>query len=43
LTRPELEQIDGEVLAVIEDSVLKAKAASKPPAADLHTDVYVSY
>jgi acetoin:2,6-dichlorophenolindophenol oxidoreductase subunit alpha len=43
LTRPELEQIDEEVLAVIEDSVGKAKAAPKPPAADLLTDVYVSY
>jgi len=43
LTRSELEQIDEEVLVVIEDSVVKAKAASKPPAVDLLTDVYVSY
>ncbi len=43
LTRSELEQVDEEVLAVIEDSVEKAKAARKPPAADLLTDVYVSY
>jgi acetoin:2,6-dichlorophenolindophenol oxidoreductase subunit alpha len=43
LTRPELEQIDKEVLAVIEDSAGKAKAAPKPSAVDLLTDVYVSY
>jgi TPP-dependent pyruvate/acetoin dehydrogenase alpha subunit len=43
LTRPELEQIDEEVLAVIEDSCGKAKAAPKPSAVDLLTDVYVSY
>lgn len=43
LTRPELEQIDEEVLAVIEDSAGKAKAAPKPSAVDLLTDVYVSY
>jgi TPP-dependent pyruvate/acetoin dehydrogenase alpha subunit len=43
LTRPELEQIDEEVLAVIDDSVGKAKTAIKPPAVDLLTDVYVSY
>jgi acetoin:2,6-dichlorophenolindophenol oxidoreductase subunit alpha len=43
LTRPELEQIDEEVLAVIEDSAGKAKAAPKPAAVDLLTDVYVSY
>ncbi|MGH9549124.1 MAG: thiamine pyrophosphate-dependent enzyme, partial [Terriglobales bacterium] len=39
----ELRQIDEEVFAVIEDSVVKAKAACKPSAADLLTDVYVSY
>jgi TPP-dependent pyruvate/acetoin dehydrogenase alpha subunit len=43
LKRCELDQIDAEVLAVIEDSVVMAKAASKPSAADLLTDVYVSY
>jgi TPP-dependent pyruvate/acetoin dehydrogenase alpha subunit len=43
LTRPQLEQIDEEVLAVIADSVGKAKAAPKPSAVDLLTDVYVSY
>ncbi len=43
LKRCELDQIDAQVLAVIEDSVVMAKAASKPSAADLLTDVYVSY
>jgi acetoin:2,6-dichlorophenolindophenol oxidoreductase subunit alpha len=43
LERHELRQIDEEVFAVIEDSVVKAKAACKPSAADLLTDVYVSY
>jgi TPP-dependent pyruvate/acetoin dehydrogenase alpha subunit len=39
----ELETIDREVIALIDDSVAKAKAAAKPTAADLLTDVYVSY
>jgi TPP-dependent pyruvate/acetoin dehydrogenase alpha subunit len=39
----ELETIDREVIALIDDSVAKAKAAAKPAAADLLTDVYVSY
>jgi acetoin:2,6-dichlorophenolindophenol oxidoreductase subunit alpha len=43
LKSSELGQIDAEVLAVIEDSVVKAKAASKPSAPDLLADVYVSY
>ncbi len=43
LNCPELEQIDKEVLAVIEDSVRKAKAAPRPSAADLLTDVHLSY
>jgi acetoin:2,6-dichlorophenolindophenol oxidoreductase subunit alpha len=43
LTRPELEQIDEEVLALIEDSAGKAKTARKPSAVELLTDVYVSY
>jgi pyruvate dehydrogenase E1 component alpha subunit len=41
--KPELDKIDTEVLALIEDSVKQAKAAPKPTAADLMTDVYVSY
>ncbi len=39
----ELKTIDGEVLAVIEDAVKQAKAAPLPAAADLTTDVYVTY
>jgi hypothetical protein len=30
-------------MALIEDSVVKAKAGTKPAPADLLTDVYVSY
>ena len=43
LAQAELDAIDKEVLALIEDSVAKAKAAPKPTAKDLLTDVYVSY
>ncbi|MGD9537623.1 MAG: thiamine pyrophosphate-dependent dehydrogenase E1 component subunit alpha [Alphaproteobacteria bacterium] len=43
LDKAELDKVDAEVLAQIEDSVKKAKAAPKPTAADLMTDVYVSY
>jgi pyruvate dehydrogenase E1 component alpha subunit len=39
----ELKTIDGEVLAIIEDAVKQAKAAPLPAAADLTTDVYVTY
>ncbi len=39
----ELAQIDREVAQLIDDSVVQAKAASKPEAADLLTDVYVTY
>ncbi|MBB1162015.1 thiamine pyrophosphate-dependent dehydrogenase E1 component subunit alpha [Aquariibacter albus] len=39
----ELEAIDREVLGLIEDAVVQAKAAPLPSAADLLTDVYVSY
>ncbi len=43
ITAAELEAIDKEVLALIEDSVAKAQAAPNPTAADLLTGVYVSY
>ncbi|NVN90137.1 MAG: thiamine pyrophosphate-dependent dehydrogenase E1 component subunit alpha [Desulfuromonadales bacterium] len=43
VTVGEIEAIDKEVLALIEDSVVKAKAAPKPTAADLLTGVYVTY
>jgi pyruvate dehydrogenase E1 component alpha subunit len=39
----ELKTIDSEVLGLIEDAVKQAKAAPLPTAADLTTDVYVSY
>ncbi len=39
----EMLSIDEEVIALIEDAVIKAKAAPKPTAEDLLTDVYVSY
>jgi pyruvate dehydrogenase E1 component alpha subunit len=43
VTAAELEAIDKEVLALIEDSVVKALAAPKPGPEDLLTGVYVSY
>ncbi|MBS0551737.1 MAG: ABC transporter substrate-binding protein, partial [Proteobacteria bacterium] len=39
----QLDAIDAEVKALIDDSVAKAKADPKPTAAELMTDVYVSY
>jgi pyruvate dehydrogenase E1 component alpha subunit len=35
--------IDHQVMALIDESVVKAKAGAKPASADLLTDVYVSY
>jgi len=43
LSAAELKAVDDEVLAVIEDAVRQAKAAPLPAAADLTTDVYVTY
>jgi len=43
VTASELKSIDDEVLGLIEDAVKQAKAAPLPTAADLLTDVYVSY
>jgi TPP-dependent pyruvate/acetoin dehydrogenase alpha subunit len=43
LNQTELEIIDREVEALINDAVLKAKAAPRPVEADLLTDVYISY
>ena len=43
LKAAEVEAIDREVLALIEDAVKQAKAAPLPTAADLLTDVYVNY
>jgi len=39
----ELDAVDKEVLVLIDRAVTKAKADPKPEAADLLTDVYVSY
>jgi acetoin:2,6-dichlorophenolindophenol oxidoreductase subunit alpha len=43
LTQSELDGIDREVAALVEDSVKQAKSAPKPGLADLLTDVYISY
>jgi len=43
ISAAELEAIDKEVLALVDDAVTKAKASPKPTEADLLTDVYVSY
>lgn len=43
ITREQLDAIDREVKALIDDAVVRAKADPKPTAADLTTDVYVSY
>lgn len=43
VTAAELKAIGDEVLAAIEDAVKQAKAAPLPTAADLTTDVYVTY
>jgi len=43
LTGDQLDQIDSEVAAAVEASVVAAKAAPKPGPEDLLTDVYVSY
>ena len=43
VSRGELDAIDREIVAEIEQAVSMAKAAPSPTAADLLTDVYVSY
>ncbi|HSN32451.1 MAG TPA: thiamine pyrophosphate-dependent enzyme, partial [Ideonella sp.] len=43
ISAAELKTIDDEVLGLIERAVKEAKAAPLPTAADLTTDVYVSY
>jgi pyruvate dehydrogenase E1 component alpha subunit len=43
LQAAELDQIDEQVLAVIDEAVTRAKAAPEPREEDLLTDVYVSY
>ena len=43
ISASELSAIDDEVMTLIEEAVTQAKAAPLPTAADLLTDVYVSY
>ncbi|KVK83043.1 ABC transporter substrate-binding protein [Burkholderia cepacia] len=43
LTTADLRAVDAQVKALIDDAVAQAKAAPLPDAADLLTDVYVSY
>jgi len=43
LSAQALDSIDVEVLALIEDAVVQAKAAPLPPEAELTTDVYIQY
>ncbi|MCE3550215.1 thiamine pyrophosphate-dependent dehydrogenase E1 component subunit alpha [Pseudonocardia sp. RS11V-5] len=43
LDAAQLDRIDADVAALIEEAVAEAKAAPKPGADDLLTDVYVSY
>ncbi|HJP69316.1 MAG TPA: thiamine pyrophosphate-dependent enzyme, partial [Sphingomicrobium sp.] len=39
----QLDSVDGEVLNLIDEAVAEARAASKPVADDVLTDVYISY
>ncbi len=43
LNSAELDAIDDEVMALIEESVVAAKSAPRPTPADVATDVYVNY
>jgi pyruvate dehydrogenase E1 component alpha subunit len=43
IAAPELEAIDKQILALIDDAVEKAVAAPEPGADDLLTDVYIGY
>ncbi|WP_062343831.1 thiamine pyrophosphate-dependent dehydrogenase E1 component subunit alpha [Novosphingobium sp. CCH12-A3] len=43
LAGEDLDKIDAEVLEAIEESVRQAKAADRPTAEDVLTDVYISY
>ena len=43
ISKKELDPIDREVVALIDDALAKAKAAPLPNARELTTDVYVSY
>jgi acetoin:2,6-dichlorophenolindophenol oxidoreductase subunit alpha len=43
LENADLDAVDGDVMTLIEDSVTEARAAARPTAADVLTDVYISY
>ena len=43
LTDAQLDQVDGQVAALIDEAVAEAKAAPLPTPEDLLTDVYVKY
>ena len=43
LRQADLDAVDADVAALIDESVAAAKAAPKPTEADLLTDVYVRY
>ena len=43
LDAKDFDDIDAEAMAIIEESVVKAKASPVPTASDLLTDVYISY
>jgi len=43
LENSDLDAIDADVAEIIDNSVDRAKAAPKPPVAELMTDVYISY
>lgn len=43
LTHEDLDALDAEVMEAIEESVRQAKAADRPTAEDVLTDVYISY
>jgi TPP-dependent pyruvate/acetoin dehydrogenase alpha subunit len=43
LTAEDLRRVDDEVVALIDDTVVQAKAAPEPDPAELLTDVYVRY
>ncbi len=43
LKSADLDQLDADVMALIEQSVVEARAAERPTADDVLTDVYISY
>jgi pyruvate dehydrogenase E1 component alpha subunit len=43
LSMAELDQIDSEVLALIDDAVDQAKSAARPTPGEVDQDVYINY